>query len=544
MNYRVFCLDCLLFYTLIERVYSSESKPAASKLETNDDLLMGSSDSQYDDTGWIHFNDMENYDLRKPAKKSDRNKGQQVKKESSSYLHDFDNKRDWKDEMKCSFEAKNYDRLHKIVQSYIQRYVNLFLITSQLQDREVTKDSDIITTDVEIVISAEDLIFLKDYSKNQSTGKTEDDLRLLDAIMGRIIKLKAKTLGERAWNLSQQYTFTIDVSKILKFLNKKEFAYVLALIILVLCFYYEVKYPVILGINIFLSVEAVFLYFKKNEEAQIENHVRILQRGELPVDCTPKDMVWYQSFFSIFKGNQCLDYHKNLIRDAVEEISILECIWETYAYFLAKLPLKLLSTVTRDFAETVTDYFPPPFNYLFYCVFICLFLIFSVFLILPLLGRSIQLSALFGIFSINFGSRHSNRQERVVEIEQQPALPQVRHYQINYVIQQAPQDLINLYNRVLDLKLPVENSAEISDTKTENIETISDESATGKKAIDQVPVNKENETETEKENPKEEKKISDDEKRFKTENSCDCDIHADLEQIKEIVNDLSSSNVD
>lgn len=86
----------------------------------------------------------------------------------------------------------------------------------------------------------------------------------------------------------------------------------------------------------------------------MENHVRILQRGEVPVDCAPKDMVWYQHLFSFFTKNQCLDYHKNLLKDAVEDISILECFWETYSYFLAKLPLRLLSSLVRQFAETVT----------------------------------------------------------------------------------------------------------------------------------------------------------------------------------------------
>ena len=86
----------------------------------------------------------------------------------------------------------------------------------------------------------------------------------------------------------------------------------------------------------------------------MENHVRILQRGEVPEDCTPKDMTFLQSLKSLFQGNQCLDYHKSLVRDSVEEISILECFWETYSYFLAKLPMKLFFTITRDFAEIVT----------------------------------------------------------------------------------------------------------------------------------------------------------------------------------------------
>lgn len=202
-------------------------------------------------------------------RKSGNNEGEKSKEESSSFMSTFDYKRDWKENMKCAYDAKNYDRLHKIVQSYIHRYVNLFLSTSQLHDREVNKDSGIITTDVEIVISAEDLMFLKNYSKNQSTGKSEDDLRLLDDIMGRIIKLKKKTLAERARNLSNQFTFTIDTSKILNFfiLNKKECIYLLGFIILLVCYFYDIKYPTVIvtAINVFLSIEAMFLYFRKNE---------------------------------------------------------------------------------------------------------------------------------------------------------------------------------------------------------------------------------------------------------------------------------------
>lgn len=68
MNYKVFYLDCLVFYAFIEKALSLDPVPAASKLDLNNDLLLDPEDYQYDDTGWIHFNDMENYDLKKPDK--------------------------------------------------------------------------------------------------------------------------------------------------------------------------------------------------------------------------------------------------------------------------------------------------------------------------------------------------------------------------------------------------------------------------------------------------------------------------------------------
>lgn len=109
--------------------------------------------------------------------------------------------------------------------------------------------------------------------------------------------------------------------------------------------------------NLIFVVGFYFPFFYNDvvfQQAQMENHVRILQRGSAPIDCTPSEMVWYQKMFSVFQGNQCLDYHKSLIKDSVGEISLLECVWETYAYFLIGMPVKTFSSVAKDFAETVT----------------------------------------------------------------------------------------------------------------------------------------------------------------------------------------------
>lgn len=180
-------------------------------------------------------------------------------------MDEFDYKNEWADNMKCLYGAKNYDKLHNIVQSYIQRYVSLFLITAQLQEHEIEEENEIIKTVVEIVITAEDLSFLKDYSKNQSGTKSEDDLRHLDAIMGRIIKLKAKSLSEEAWNLSKRFRFTIDLTRFYNIISRKDFGYSLAFFLLFICCYFRVKKIFLIAVNLFLTLEAVFLYLRKNE---------------------------------------------------------------------------------------------------------------------------------------------------------------------------------------------------------------------------------------------------------------------------------------
>lgn len=537
MNPTTFYVNCFVFLIQIQKIYTTDNDGRLKKVGIHEDLSADLDEEKYVDTGWIDFNDMENYGLPKSARRPT-HKPDKISPKALPDLSEFDYKREWANDMKCLYGAKNYDKLHKIVQSYIQRYVSLFLITSQLQEREIEEENEIIKTVVEIVITAEDLSFLKDYSKNQSGTRSEDDLRHLDAIMGRIIKLKAKSFSEEAWNLSKRLSFTIDLTQFYNFISRKDFGYSVAFILLLGCCYFRVKRLFFVGVNIFLTLEAVFLYLRKNEQAQMENHVRILQRGSIPVDCTPSDMVWYQKVFSIFQGNQCLDYHKSLVRDSVGEISLIECVWETYAYFLVGMPVKTFSSVTKDFAEGVTGYFPPPFNYIFYAIFVIIFLMFFIFAVGPLLGMHIRLSALFGLFSLDYGQRNTRRQERVMEIQtpvQQPiqAAP-VNHYYINYIAREPSQA------QILDSNVQEARSIPFLEDKAEDIESIVDESIIEKpKAIEEASSSNEDENL--------EKQMCDqisEELKAKTEKSCECDIHADLQQLKEIVNDLSSSKLD
>lgn len=68
MNSKIFYTNCFVFLLQIQNICSNGHDGKLQKVQIHEDVASAWDEEKYVDTGWIDFNDMENYGIPKIAR--------------------------------------------------------------------------------------------------------------------------------------------------------------------------------------------------------------------------------------------------------------------------------------------------------------------------------------------------------------------------------------------------------------------------------------------------------------------------------------------
>ena len=80
--------------------------------------------------------------------------------------------------------------------------------------------------------------------------------------------------------------------------------------------------------------------------------VKTTQNAGKSNPCDPSSRQWYDSFLSlVYTNNDCLNYHKEMMRNPREEITLLQCIYDTYAMYTIIKPFKFFGIALSGLSD-------------------------------------------------------------------------------------------------------------------------------------------------------------------------------------------------
>ncbi|XP_011297582.1 uncharacterized protein [Fopius arisanus] len=297
------------------------------------------------------------------------------------------------------------------------------LINKLLSIATFEEDDDLLVGSIVIELTSAELKRLKNFGLGKAT------MREVDAMISNVFRAPKASVFMDIYSILQGFSLKSHGVYSSYISPHKELILTFAAVVQLTWLLARTRWTYFKIFFLFLIVvfiaSFIITYFQLLKEAEIKLTAKQFRFNEMPVDCQPHKMLWYQKLFSFFSSDDhCIQYYEAVMEDHRFQVTPVQVLSRVIGTFILE-PAQLIGRALADFVHHSTYHMASPVQWLlqpFLLVAIIAAVIIGIVFVMSTCFKSLALSPFS--FLRNSGTGHYHQDPRnITSIDRHTGTP-------------------------------------------------------------------------------------------------------------------------